>query len=85
MSKEGRHRRWVAFTTMPPCQRVSCMQAALSQRCLDVIRHAERRRAYKGVLTIVRAPVSADEAAAWTEEAPMVGDRGQQGSRRRKR
>ena len=70
---------------MPPCQRVCCTQAAVSQRCLDVIRHAERRRAYKGVLTIVRAPVPAEEAAAWAEEAPMVLDRTQQGSRRRKR
>lgn len=32
------------------------MQEAVSQRCRDVVRHAERRRAHKGTLTVLSVP-----------------------------
>jgi hypothetical protein len=35
---------------------LSCMQEAVSQRCRDVVRHAERRRAHRGTLTVLRVP-----------------------------
>jgi hypothetical protein len=42
-------------------------QAALSERCRQVARHAEKRKAHKGVLTIVSVPAEAGEAAAVEE------------------
>ena len=54
-------------------------QAAVSQRCRDVVRHAERRKAHKGSLVVLEAPVGEPAGSA---EAMEVDEGGRQASTR---
>lgn len=40
------------------------VQAAMSERCRDVARHAQKRKAHKGVLRILSAPAEGAEEDA---------------------
>lgn len=74
----------VALKSGADVRRGCCLQAAVSQRCRDVIRHAEQRKAYKGTLTILTIP---GELEAQQTEAEMmdIADRQQGAKRRHKR
>ena len=38
------------------------VQDALSERCAAVIRHSERRRAYRGAIRLIKQPAPPEEA-----------------------